>query len=1059
MTAADYIAFWKTGRTTPPLVESGLVAVGDLAQVSKLPADARVIVEKAADQFRATHVFFRSRPGRPTVPEALVFDDAGEDSRSNQEFAELHRRLWSWGAVPLVYRRLPGHVDVFRCAHKPDFDIIKKAHPQYAPHDSIQLIGTAADITAQLEKKPWWDMRRLANGTLWDDRNIANRFLSDASAHKTILRHVEALNKQLDKESRLAANLRRRLLIISLLVAYLEDREVFQLEAGFFARFKPGAEKFFHVLSDAEALIKLLHYLETQRFNGNVFSLDEDEKQQLRQTPYLKKFAEVIEGVTEPGGQQTLWRLYSFHDLPVELISHIYQLFVEDKTTCVYTPPFLARLMLEEALSLGRMDRLEECNEIVFDPSCGSGVFLVEAFKRLVLHWRKNNGWGNPSVDVLRKIMQRVGGTDVDRYAVELAAFSLCLAMCEELPKEAIFKERKLFPTLKGKTIIEGCFFERVRENKLPRNIGVAVGNPPFGSASKVGTTEQAYDEYLAAHGKRSLPDRQSAYLFMHHCMEALVPDGLLCLIQKDNFLYNRRSSGFRQAIFERWDVRQILDFTPIRGMFLKDPKVVVVMAEARPPQPKRSILHAIFRRTVHTQAELSFELDYYDMHWLPRQVVMTKDFVWRCNLFGGGRAVSLVERLKKLPKFKKYVKDQGWDYGEGFMVGTPDGYELQLTRPPSLDALAKTGQALVLVAKIGVNMHIRIFDPSGKQVIDKTQQTLVAGAELDSLKKVFSDGAPLDTSKLTHDELQTIIDCAAHVSGSQPIEARKLVEYLYNQPVVPAKAIRSDGSVDPLLVTKQTEKYFQWPRSPARYQPPLILMAQSDELPIAYCDKEPLTYGQEVLGIACASGDASAHRSLYQRLCDQRAFYASWIALSSARAGIQKATALQKQDIDEFPFPADEADLDLTENDQIILRDAFDYYRDFQRLGDDAGIMREAKAKDHQDFARVFARQINAVHKKLRPLPVKSWAGVSCQPFVFGKDVPDWTDAESLNTKLAGLLRAKKSPSLTTVRILRIFDGPFLFLIKPDRLRYWLKSIALRDADETLADLRALGF
>ena len=269
------------------------------------------------------------------VPEALVFDDTRKDhSRSNEQFAGLHRRLWSWGAVSLVYRRLPGRVDVLRCAHKPDFDT-KRGHPKYAPHDSIQLIGTAAEITAELEEKPWWDMRRLANGTLWDDRSIAKQFLSNASAHKTILGHVEALDNQLAKESRLAANLRRRLLIISLLVAYLEDREVFKLEAGFFARFKPDAEKFFHVLSDAEALIKLLHYLETERFNGNVFSLDEDEKQKLRQTPYLKKFAEVIEGETEPGGQQTLWRLYSFHDLPVELISHIYQLFVEDKTTCV----------------------------------------------------------------------------------------------------------------------------------------------------------------------------------------------------------------------------------------------------------------------------------------------------------------------------------------------------------------------------------------------------------------------------------------------------------------------------------------------------------------------------------------------------------------------------------------------------------------------------------------------------------------------------------------------------------------------------------------------------
>lgn len=1036
----------------------GLIAVSDLAQISKLPDGARIILEKAKQQFGATHVFFRSRPGRPVVPEALIFDDTdGNNVRSNEQFAELHRRLWSWGAVPLVYRRLPGRVDVFRCAHKPDFDT--KKLPKYAPHDSIQLIGTASEIAAELEDKPWWDMRRFANGTIWDDRKVAERFLSDDSAHKTILGHVANLEKQLTKESRLAANLRRRLLIISLLVAYLEDRDVFKLEAGFFARFKPGAEKFFHVLGDAEALINLLGHLETERFNGNVFTLDEGEKEQLRQTPYLRKFAEVIEGVTEPGGQQTLWRLYSFHDLPVELISHIYQLFVEDKTTCVYTPPFLARLMLEEALTLERMSRLEERDEIVFDPSCGSGVFLVETFKRLVLHWRINNHWENPPVEVLRKLMQRVGGTDIDRYAVELAAFSLCLAMCEELPKETIIKTRKLFPTLKGKTVIETCFFKQAREGQLPKNIGVAVGNPPFGSASKVGTTEQAYKEYLAAHGEKSLPDRQSAYLFLHHCMQALVPDGLLCLIQKDNFLYNRRSIGFRRAVFEQWDVRQILDFTPIRGMFLKDPKVVVVMAERRSPPKERSILHAIFRRTSHTQAELSFELDYYDMHWLPRHVVMNKDFVWRCNLFGGGRTVSLVERLKKLPTLKDYVKEQGWVYGEGFVVGTPEGYELQLAKVSGLDYLPRTGRALVIVAEVGENIHVRIWDALGKLVFDESQQSRVAGVELASLRKLFDSEEVVDVNQLSHERVQSVIDSVVILSGIKPIKAKERIDHLYKKPVIPAKAIFANGTIDETLIETQVEKYFQWPRDPERYQPPIILMAQTDELPVAYWSNGPLTYGQRLLGISGSSGNYERHQNLYIRLRNGICFFKSWLTLTSCDAGIKQSTTVQKADIDSLPFPDQETDLDLTQNDQIILDDASNYYRDFQRLGDDAEMMREASGKDHQGFARVFTRQINAVHKKLRPLPVMDWAGVACQPFVFGNEDPDWADAQSLNGKLDKLLRAKKSPSLTTVRILRIFDGPFVFLIKPNRLRYWLKSIALRDADEALADLRSLGF
>ena len=520
---------------------------------------------------------------------------------------------------------------------------------------------------------------------------------------------------------------------------------------------------------------------------------------------------------------------------------------------------------------------------------------------------------------------------------------------------------RKLFPSLTGKTLVEACFFQQARERKLPRNIGVVVGNPPFGSASDKGTTAQAYDEYLAAHGKQSLPDRQSAYLFLHHSMESLVDDGLLCLLQKDNFLYNRRSIAFRRAVFERWDVREILDFTPIRGLFNKDPKVVVVLAEAHKPKSDRTILHAIFRRTVHTQAELSFELDYYDMQWVPRPVAMAKDFVWRCNLFGGGRTVSLVDRLKKQPTLKDFVKKQGWDYGEGFTVGTP-------TSPET-------------------------------------------------------------------------------------------VRYLWKQPVLPAKAIGADGSIDRELITIQEEKCFENPRRPSRYEKPLILLAQTDEIPIAYWNEGPLTFGQEVLGIACANGDAQVHRAFHRRLCNQRSFLRAWLSLTSARAGIQKATALQKKDIDDLPFPVEETDLDLSLNDEIVLNDAFDFYRDYQRLGDDAEMMRATSPDDHLQFAQVFTRQINAVHKKMRPLPAKSWAGICCQPFVFGKVDPDWKDAADLTEKLTKLLRAKKSGTLTTVRILRIFDGPFLFLIKPDRLRYWLRSIALRDADEALADLRALGF
>ena len=112
-------------------------------------------------------------------------------------------------------------------------------------------------------------------------------------------------------------------------------------------------------------------------------------------------------------------------------------------------------------------------------------------------------------------------------------------------------------------------------------------------------------------------------------------------------------------------------------------------------------------------------------------------------------------------------------------------------------------------------------------------------------------------------------------------------------------------------------------------------------------------------------------------------------------------------------------------------------------------------------DFSSVFTRQINAIYKKnpLRALEPQTWPGIICLPFVFGEGEVDWNGADELGERLDALLHEQQGTSLHVTRIARIYDDRFVFLLKPDRLRYWLRSVALRDADETLADLRAQGF
>lgn len=938
--------------TSLPL--DGLVQVRDYVCDGRPPEEV-VMMEKARS-YGAAAVFFEApRNDNPPVAQAFIYIADGPENEL--AFAELHQKLWSWGGVPLIYRKLPGCVQLFRCAHRADF--VSKGELVCNPVETLKL-------AAAINEDPWWDIQQLRNGTLWDNTQACNKLLSaEKSAHSGLIKAVKQLSDTLNKEEVLPKPLRRKLLILSLLIAYLEQREVFK--DGYLGRFLPGANEFFEVLASGEALVNLLEALE-KRFNGNVFSLTEAERDRLRGSKQMARFSKLVEGRESAGGQLSLWKLYSFKDLPVELISHIYELFVKDADSSVYTPPFLVRLMLEESLSWKRLDRLQQRGEIILDPSCGSGIFLVETYKRLVLHWRSQNQWEKPSIDVLKGLLQQVHGIDLEAGAVELAAFSLCLALCDALEPEAIRKSIKLFPLLAGKTLHHSCFFEAKEQGLIKHPIGVVVGNPPFVSKLATPGAMRSYDRYKATHG--SLPDKQIAYLFLHEAMEMVAEGGVLSMLQQYNFLYNQQSLEFRRSFIAKWDVREVLDFISVRGLFRADTKAIVVVSEAATPPADRKILHATFRRSGRVDAELGFDIDYYDLHWLPRNLALTNDAVWRTDLLGGGRVLGFVDRLKKYQTLGGYAQEQGWDFGEGFIEAIPKS------------------------------------DPTGSK-----------------MQKLFP------------------------------------AKHLTDKPLLPTNALTEFG-IDLQAITVVRTKLFKSQYTAKRFTAPMTLVHQQFDLNHAYLQRGYLTYKNQIVGFCGEPHQKASIRAVSEFIQTQKRTLQAFVAATSIKSFTQHATTLSAKDIVSLPY-SESGTLDISQNENVLVEDVVDYYRDLIRLGEDSAAMKESGHANLTDFTNIFTNQINTVYKKnpLQPLKSQSWSGVICQPFVFGKGKVDWSGAEELKDKLDKLLHEQQGDYLQITRICRIYDVNFVFLLKPDRLRYWLRSIALRDADEMLSDLRAQGF
>ena len=928
--------------------DGGLVSVKQPG--SSMRIEEQAVIRDASAFPDVSHVYFRRfDDGRSSQPAAFVVDNHDEHL-DEAKIAILHKRLWLHGVAPLVYVAWPARIDVLTCARGPDF--WRDGDHVYEPVEQIEL---AADVASALAKRRRFSASRLADGTFWDDPGNSVLARHDQSAHESLIRAIVETDNELGESlPETVRPLLRRLLLLSVLIKYLEDRRVFA--SGWFGRFHKGARTFFDVLHDStpDNVLRLLEILE-RKFNGDVFALPEAARRQL--TPrVLRRFALMVEARTL-GHQRYLWDQYSFQHLPVEVISHLYQRFVQGHGT-VYTPPHLASLLLDHAMPYDEL----RGNERVLDPACGSGVFLVGAFRRLVDVWRSRHQWRDPDVRTLERILhQCIFGIEIDRMAVELTAFSLALAVCDALRSDVIWRDLRFRP-LRGTNLTEGDFFAQSGITPGEATSGalgtfdVIIGNPPF--ESRLSEAGQQVDRHRARERDR-IPDQQAAYLFLEQSLALLAGKGRMCLMQPAGFLYNRQAMRFRQHVLRTARVSAILDFVSIRNLFDgADPKAVAVLAEEGQPDPDHAITHLTFRRTFATRQRLGFEIDHYDRHRVPQRAAEDDRPVWRANLFGGGRLAALAERIRSMRTLGAFIEQQGWLSSEGFIIGK------------------------------------------------RTQE------------------AP----------------------------------YLTGKTFLPTEALTTDG-IDATRLGVVEELRFERPRRKEQFQAPLVLIREHESLPAALWERGALAYRHEIVGIH-APTDKQALRDFFATFLGRRRQYQLCYALDGSRALVGKATAILKGDIEALPYPDDPRELDFALWETALQEDVFQYMVLYIRRGQNAELLQ--RAATHEELAiyrEMFCRLLCSVYENLQAADPLFLNGLIAQPFYFG-DAPkvDWLGPTS-EKHLHRLVYEQCFESLRTVRVVRFYEQNAMLIVKPDRLRYWIRSTAIRDADDTLADLAEQGY
>lgn len=987
---------------------NGLIFIGTKPQNSY----EFLALEKAA-AYKAKAVYFkRFENHNSSIPQVYIYDFTDRKDEPNmEETCQIHLKLWNSGQVPMFFVFTKSEIKIFNCLKSPEYDI-KTSKITSSP---LEIINLAAHIDEHLEKEKLKEFSagKLGNGSFWDTSKYREKFQQKDSSYEKLLGYLKYVRKSFYKKcmeslkdiygitpekENMAKSIVDKLLVMSILLKYLEERvdqdgkKVFPDD--FFGTFAIGATCFIDVLKNGSCLA-LFDYL-SNHFNGEIFKWENIKERELLEKIDLKELALFFEARSETGGQRTLWSLYSFNDLPIELISNIYEEFLagSDKKGIVYTPPYLVHFLIDESMPLeSPLDQFK-----VFDPACGSGVFLVAAYQRILDWWRIRNNWKKPGLEVLKKLLREsIYGVDIEPQAVRLAIFSLSLVLLDSLSPKEIWENLKFENLNRSGNLFEADFFHLIHEGQIKNKFDLVIGNPPF--VEKLTTPEAAYIEKEQQKVRPPVPGNQLALLFLEQAIEGCKTGGLLCLILPSGpFLYNNGSHDFRTHFLQKYNVKQILDFTSLSEILFTSANVATAAIFVKKEEPGYStILHATFRRTKVSKEKFYLQLDHYDFHRIAYKHALNSPLIWKANNLGGGRLFSIISRLAEMDTFGNYLerkkRENGWVVAEGYTLAVKEDEIRRLkeyhTREDSLEHKERE--------------------------------------EFNRLRKKYKK--------------------AAYLTGNDTISPESLTE---------------KGLIESQIFTLK-EEFFHRNREESKkiFEGPHVLLRKrvgKNSIPVVYTDKY-LSFTKQIIGIHAPDDDIIQLKEIEKRIKNNR-FYLFHVACSSGSYMVSRATAYNKEDIYNLPYPENEDEFEFSELEHLLINDVLDYMVEFRKKGEASSIMEPVNQEQLIRFGETYCKLLNTIYKKFKPYPHIETDNFICFPVYFG-DEPNLeiTDPDQFEESLNRLVYKKIGRNLEISRVLRIYDQNVIYMIKPKQIRYWLCSVAVRDADETFEDLLKQGY
>lgn len=304
---------------------------------------------------------------------------------------------------------------------------------------------------------------------------------------------------------------------------------------------------------------------------------------------------------------------YLFHIIEPGILGKIYESFLTERIVAVdgeirlaqkfeyiyksvvSTPQEVVKYMVKNTLDkvcLGKSP--EEIMKLrIVDISCGSGIFLEEAYQYLVdycVQWyavnepqyllELGNGRKKLPIEEKRKLLSScIYGVDIDIHAVEVARFSLVLKLLEDENEPSVKMVDPILPNLDANIQHGNALVDRRALTELDPSVqelvqivpfdwdeinsgekfDVILGNPPYVKTEDIKKLHTQKERKIYSQYKSAYRQYDKYFLFMEKALKLIKESGYICYIVPNKWIRVESGEKLRELLADQ--ILEIDDF------------------------------------------------------------------------------------------------------------------------------------------------------------------------------------------------------------------------------------------------------------------------------------------------------------------------------------------------------------------------------------------------------------------------------------------------------------------------------------------------------------------